>query len=166
MESNYFIERMTGEWIIQSSSYALLHMNEASCNFVNKMKWSYLKDNKKHLHIFFKNDQIDLLQKKSQLYFVKLISNSKNNNNYYIALITDRLNQLFLLKFDMSFNVINKFFIKKINENYLYLSTYINEFEVLQKIYFLNSNVKLVKVIIKKGSYCIGTFFTSEIRVS
>ena len=166
MESNYFIERMTGEWIIQSTSYALFHMNEASCNFVNKMKWYHLKDNKKYLHMFFKHDQIDLLQQKSQLYSIQLTSNSKNNNNYYIALTTDKLNQSFLLKFDMSFNLINKFFIKKINENYLYLSTYINKFEVLQKIYFLNSNVKLIKVIIKKGSHCIGTFFTSEIRVS
>ena len=166
MESNYFIERMIGEWIIQSTNYPLLKINKTSCNFVNKVQWHYIKDNKKYLHIFFKHNQTNLLQKQSHLYSIHLVSNNKNNNNYYIALVTDRLNQLFLLKLDMSFNIINTFFIEKMNENFLYLSAYINKFKVIQKIYFLNNNVKLIKVIIKKGSSCISTFFTSEIRVS
>ena len=166
MESNYFIERMTGKWIIQSTNYSLSNMDETSCNFVNRMKWYHIQDNKKYLHMFFNHNQINLLQKKSQLYSIEQVSNNNKNDNYYIALITDKLNQSFLFKFDMSFNVINKFFIEKIDKNSLYLSAYINKFEVLQKIYFLNSNVKLIKVTIKKGSYCIGTFFTSEIRVS
>ena len=165
MESNYFIERMIGEWIIQSTNYPLLEINHTSCNFVNKVKWHYLKDNKKYLKIFFKHNQTNLLQKKSQLYSIQLVSSHKNNNNYYLALVTDRLNQSFLLKFDGAFNIINTFFIEKIDKNFLYLSAYINKFKVLQKIYFLNNNVKLIKVIIKKGSFCIGTFFTSEIRV-
>lgn len=166
MESHYFIERMIGEWIIQSTNYPLLEMDQVPCNFVNKVKWHYIQDNKKYLHTFFKQNQTNLLQKKSRLYSIQLVNNNKNNNNYYIALVADRLNQLFLLKLDMSFNIINTFFIEKIDENFLYLSAYINKFKVLQKIYFLNNNVKLIKVIIKKGSSCIGTFFTSEIRVS
>lgn len=166
MEFNYFMERMTGEWIIQSTNYPLLKMNQTSYNFVNKVQWHYLQDNKKYLHIFFKHNQTNLLQKKSQLYSIQLVGDNKNNSNYYIALVTDRLHQSFLLKLDMSFNIINTFFIEKIDKNFLYLSAYINKFKVLQKIYFLNNNVKLIKVIIKKGSFCISTFFTSEIRVS
>ena len=166
MESNYFIERMIGEWIIQSTSYPLLDMNQTSCNFVNRMKWHRIQKNQKYLYMFFKHNQTNLLQNKSQLYSIQLVSNDKNNSNYYIALITNEFNQSFLLKFDMSFNLINKFLIETIDKDFLYLSAYINKFKVLQKIYFLNNNVKLIKVIIKKGSYCIGTFFTSEIRVS
>ena len=166
MRSNYFIERITGEWIIQSTNYPLLNMDEISYNFVNKIKWHHIQDNKKSFYMFFKHNQIDLLQEKSRLYSVQLVSDNKNNKNYYIALITNQLNQSFLLKFDMSFNIINKFFIKKIDKNFLYLSAFINKFEVLQKIYFLNDNVKLIKVTIKKGSHYIGTVFTSEIRIS
>ena len=164
MESNYFIERMRGEWIIQSTNYPLLNVDKSSCNFINRMRWHYIKNDKKYLYMFCKHNHINLLQK-SQLYSLQLMSNKKNKN-HYIVLITDKLNQSFLLKFDMSFNLINKFFIEKIDKNFLHLSTYINKFEVLQKIYFLNNNVKLIKVTIKKGSYYVGTFFTSEIRVS
>ena len=166
MKSNYFIERMIGEWIIQSTNYPLLGMNQAPCNFVNKVKWHYKRDNKKYLHMFFKHNQINVLHQESQLYYIRLVINNKQNNNYYVALITNIFNQSFLLKLDTSFNIINTFFIEKIDENILYLSAYVNKFKVLQKIYFLNNNVKLIKVIIKKGSSCIGTFFTSEIRVS
>ena len=152
MVSNYFIERMMGEWIIQSTNYPLLNMDQNSCNFVNRMKWHYIQDNKKYLPMLSKHHQKNLLQKESQLYSIQMVNDNKNNNNYYIALINDRFNQSFLLKFDISFNIINKFFIEKTDENFLYLSAYINKFKVLQKIYFLNNNVKLIKVIIKKGS--------------
>ena len=166
MRLNSFIKRMIGKWIIQSTNYSLLNTNEISCNFVNKMRWHYIQENKECLDKLFKHNHIDLLQKKTLLYSVQLINDNKNNNNYYLALITDQLNQSFLLKFDASFNMINKFFIKKIDEDSLYLSTYVNQFEVLQKIYFLNNNVKLIKVTIRKGSSYIGTLFTSEIRIS
>ena len=166
MDSNNFTQQMTGTWITQSTYYSLFNKNETSCNFVNKIEWLYLKNNIKYLKSLSQQNQVNFLQKNTYLYHIQL--NNKNNahEDYYLTLKIDSFNKASLLKFDNSFKLINKFFIREITDNYLCLLTYVNSYEVLQRIYFLNQNVKLIKVIIKKQQDYVGTSFTSEIRIS
>lgn len=166
MDFNNFTKQMTGTWITQSTYYSSLNISETSRNFVNRVEWLYLKNNIEYLKLISKENQVNLLQENLYLYHIKLNNNRKKNGDYYLTLKIDQFNKAYLLKFDTSFNLINQFFIKEITENYLCLLAYVNNYEVLQKIYFLNQNVKLIKVTIKRQHYSIGTSFTSEIRIS
>jgi len=166
MDFNNFTKQMIGTWITQSTYYSSFNISETSCHFVNRVRWLSLKNNIKYLKLMSKKNEVNLLQKNIYLYHVQLNNHRKKNNDYYLALKIDQSNRAYLLKFDASFNLINQFFIKEITENYLCLSTYVNNYEILQKIYFLNQNVKLIKVTINKQHYHIGTSFLSEIRIS
>lgn len=166
MDSNDFTKQMIGTWITQSTYYSSLNIAETSYNFVNRIKWLYLKNHIKYLKLMSKENEVNLLQKNIYLYHIQLNNNRKKNDDYYLTLKIDSSNRAYLLKFDTSFNLINQFFIQEITENYLSLLAYVDNYEVLQKIYFLNQNVKLIKVTIKKQHYYVGTSFTSEIRIS
>ena len=166
MNSNNFTKQMIGTWITQSTYYLSLNIGETSCDFVNRIKWLYLNNHIKYLKLMFKENEVNPLQKNISLYHIQLNNNRSKSSNYYLTLKVDQSNRAYLLKFDTSFNLINKFLIKEITENYLCLLAYVHNYEVLQKIYFLNQNVKLIKVTIKKQNYYIGTSFTSEIRIS
>jgi hypothetical protein len=166
MKPNNFRQQMTGTWITQSTYYSLLNKNETSCNFVNKIEWLYLKNNLTYLKSLSKNNQVNFLQKNMDLYHIQLSNKQNKDEDYYLTLQIDPCNKAYLLKFDNSFKLINKFFIKEITDSSLCLLGYVNSYEVLQRIYFLNQNVKLIKVIIKKNQNYIGTSFTSEIRIS
>lgn len=161
MDSNNFAKQMTGTWITQSTYYSLLNIRGISCNFVNKIDWLYLKNHIKYLKSLSNKNQ-----KNIYLYYVQLNNHRKKNTNYYLTLQIDKFNKVSLFKFDTSLRLVNQFFIHEIAENYLCLLAYVNSYEVLQKIYFLNQNVKLIKVTIKRQDCYIGTSFTSEIRIS
>lgn len=166
MDSNNFAKQMTGTWITQSTYYSLLNIRGISCNFVNKINWLYLKNHIEYLKSLSNKNRINFLQKNIYLYYVQLNNHTKKNNYYYLTLQIDKFNKVSLLKFDNSLKLVNQFFINEVAENYLCLLAYVKNYEVLQKIYFLNQNVKLIKVTIKRQDCYIGTSFTSEIRIS
>lgn len=166
MDPRNFTKQMTGSWIAQSTYYSPINIRATSCDFVNRIKWLNIKKTVQYLDSLSKKNQIDLSSNNIYLYYIQLSNNIYKDGDYYIILMIDQFNQAYLLKFDISFKLINKFLIKEITENYLCLLTYVNTFQVLQKIYFLNRHVKLIKVTIKNQQNYIGTSFTSEIRIS
>ena len=166
MDPNNFTKQMTGDWIAQSTQYSALNIGSPSCDFVNRIKWLYIKNSAQYLNSLSKENQINLSPNNIDLYHIQLNNNIYKNGDYYIILMINQFNQAYLLKFDISFKLINKFLIKEIADNYLCLLTYVDTSQVLQKIYFLNQHVKLIKVAIKNQQHYFGTFFTSEIRIS
>lgn len=166
MDPKNFTKQMIGNWIVQSTNYSLINSNTPSCDFVNRIRWLNVKNPIQYLDSFAKENQIDLSSNDIHLYHIQLNDNIYQNEDYYILLMIDQFNQVYLLKFDLSLKLINKFLIEEITENYLCVLTYVNTFQVLHKIYFLNRHVKLIKVTIKNQQNYIGTSFTSEIRIS
>ena len=166
MDPNNFTKQMAGYWIAQSTHYSLIKLNTSSCNFVNKIKWLNIKNPAQYLDSLSKKNQMDLLFKYIHLYYIQLNNNIYKNGYYYIMLMINQFNQAYLVKFDSSFKLINKFLIKEITDDYLCVLTSVNKYQVLQKIYFLNQHLKLIKVTIKDQQNYIGTSFTSEIRIS
>nr|YP_009502171.1 putative single-stranded DNA binding protein [Porolithon onkodes]ASB29772.1 putative single-stranded DNA binding protein [Porolithon onkodes] len=166
MDPKNFKKHMTGHWIAQSTHYSLTNIKASSCNFVNRIKWLNIKKPAQYLDSLSKENQIDLLLKDIYLYHIQLNNSIYKYGDYYIVLMINQFNQAYLLKFDISFKLINKFFIKEITEDYLCVLTSVNKYQVLQKIYFLNRHLKLIKVTIKDQQNYIGTSFTSEIRIS
>lgn len=166
MDVDIFTHKMTGRWVAQSTNYSLMDNYTLFNTFRNQVTWTYIKNHEKYMNFLLPKLQIEYIIDRIDLYSITFKDNNYSQRKYYVGLLKQKSNQFHLLKFNDKFDVINKFIIQDYSRNYLSLISYINNITVLQKIYFLNNNVKVIKSIAKKYNQYMGTYFSSEIRIS
>ena len=167
MDYDIFTHQMTGRWIAQSSNYfSFYNQDSFSCTFTNQVEWTYLFDHDKYIDIIKKNIQAPNIQNYLSLYRIKLISKEYSNRIYYAVLLKSKANQTCLLKFNEELTLINNFFIQDYSKNNFCLVSHVKDLRIIEKIYFLNDNVKVIKSIIRKNNKYIATSFSSEIKIS
>lgn len=166
MDVDIFTNQMTGQWIAQSTSYSLLHDSNSSKTFINNFTWAYVENNKKYIDLLLPKLKIEDVTDQAHLYTIEFKRNKFHQNKYYVVLLKQNSDSSVLLKLNYEFKIINRFIIQDCSAERLSLISYINQVKVLQQIYFLNKNVKFIKSIVKKHNQNIGTYFSSEIRIS
>jgi len=167
MDYNLFTKQMTGDWIAQSTNYYLTnHINQNFYTLNNQIKWTDIKEKEVYLDLIRTILKKEDIVKYISLYKIESIDVNSLSNLSYILLSQKTSKQICLFKFNKRFHLMNQFTLKDYSKNYLCLSSDIRNIRVIEKIYFLNNNVKIIKSIIKKNNQCIGASFSSEIKIS
>lgn len=166
MNENIFTNQMTGKWITQSTHYSILDNVVNYNTYINYINWTYIPNYENYAQYIFSS-----LQTKNRIHSIFLYKVKYNQINYgiktyYVTLLEYKFRKAYILKFDERFNLMNKFKIKNHSNNNLYLISQIDDLTILEKIYFLNTNVKIIKSVIQKNKEYIATSFSSEIRIS
>ena len=169
MNYNIFTNQMTGKWIAQSTNYYLRQNNNTiPQTFVNQVQWTCLQNYKDYIDILTQSFLITGMKSLISLYYVEFTDSRDFQEAYYIVCLQGSSNQMCLLKFNKKFDFINKFILQDCSKNYFSVFSQINnsDITIIQKIYFLNNNVKMTRSIIKKYNQYIATSFSSAIRIS
>lgn len=166
MNHHLFIDNVTGNWIIQSSNYSLLVNNNLSYQYINKVTWTYIQEYDDYINLLLPNISEEDSLSNFKLYTVEYTCNTFKHYKYYVLFLYEQSQLLCLLKFNSQFTLINKFKINFCSECTLHMIAHNNGITIIEKIYYINSNLRVTKVIIQKNGDNIGTTFSSEIRIS
>jgi hypothetical protein len=167
MKDSFFAREITGNWITQSTYYFLINsQNKRLKTITNHVKWRDISQDQKFINFIEFT-----LQKEKQftiisLYKTELISNLSSRQIYYMAFVRQISNEIQLLKFNEAFDLIKTSTVIDYSDNHLSLISQIKSFVIIEKIYILNKNVKVIKSVVKKNNQCIATSFSSEIKIS
>ena len=166
MDHNKFTHQMTGQWITQSTNYPLSSYSINSSKLMNRMTWINISDQTHHISSI--KQSINRINMKDSIYLYKVQFTDAFNvmNNYYVALLYETTGQVCLWKLNNKLEPINQFIIQNYSTYHLSLMSSIGNITILEKIYFLNTNVKIIKSIIKRANKYVATSFSSEIRIS
>ena len=154
-----FIERLLGHWLVQNTIYSL--SNNASNTSVNKISWSIPKDKQKFINSMRKNidkqyDQLSLIEiDNCQIKIIK----------YILFLYKTKSKTGIILKLNNKFDFLNSssFYIQSYNT--LYLDYNIKNINIIEKLYFINDNLKLIKSTIEQNDQYVTVLFSSEIKI-
>lgn len=163
MNKDYLIDQLTGQWIIQTANYSLLKRHESRDLLCNQVQWLQMSSYAQHLKQIKQycdnNDRLNM-------YCVK----SKDSNSAYstshILLLHQGPQLRSIVKLDQNFVFLNQSIVQNQSRDQLTIMSLKGNISVVEKIYFLNCNFKVVKSTIQRCNKCIGTSFSSEIRIS
>lgn len=157
------INRILGQWIIQSTLYSFT--KKQVNNLTNQIKLSHTKKQNKKFSVILKENYNNLQMQHFTTYIVEQKNSSNSNIIYQVFLFNDKIKYGYILTFNHHFAILKKHIILYYSNNYVNIS-YNNKVNISQKIYFLNDNLKITKCIIKKNHqyYCL--CFSSEIKLS
>lgn len=164
MNNVFSAVNLTGQWIVQSANYSLLMHPDYKSLFVNQIQWKYIKKHKpclKSIKRHLNEEHADNIS----VYSIKP-RYGKMYNAYYVVFIYQGSSIKSLIKLDQNFAFLNQFMIQSQSCNYLTIKSFKNGIFIVEKIYFLNRNLKLIKSTIQKSNKYAGTSFSSEIRIS
>ena len=156
---------LAGRWIIQSTNYSLLLHCKSRNQFVDQVEWVYVQDSKFYLESIkrYLNKQDEL----SNISLYRLKSGSgRLHTVHYIACVYIGLKLKMLIKLDQDLIPLNQFIVQSQSSNCLTIMSRKNTMVIVEKIYFLNRNLKVIKSTIQNPDKYIGTTFSSEIRIS
>nr|YP_009589200.1 conserved hypothetical plastid protein [Corallina ferreyrae]QBL75716.1 conserved hypothetical plastid protein [Corallina ferreyrae] len=162
MNRTLLINRMSGNWVIQSTTYSLVKKNIKT--LINEVEWSPIYDKLQNLkyirnHISKKTDAITevyILEKKIQNIQEKIL---------HIFLFNKKSNG-YIVKLDDHFQILSQSTFKYYSNNVIFINQKLKNHKITEKIYFLNDNLKIVKSVFYKNNNCIGICFSSEIKIS
>jgi len=167
MNIKNFSHQMSGLWISQSTNYSLLqNQDKISNTHTNKIKWTDVSNNLESFKWMQNNLKEKYHKNVISLCQVDFSNSQLNHQRYYVLLCQDKFSQIFLVKFNQNLLLINKFKIQVLASNYICLTSKTNTATVIEKIYFLNDKVKLIKSVVKKHNKYVATYFSSEIKIS
>ena len=167
MDNNILVNQITGLWITQSSHYYLQKNSSLfSKTLMNKAKWSDISNNSYYTNILRQKLKKEYKIKSIVLYKIQFLDTNYRNHTQYILLLKDQLDQTYLLKFNQSLAIVNKFIVKESSCDYLCLISHKHNLGIIQRIYFLNKNLKIIKSTVTKSNKYIATFFSSEIKIN
>lgn len=157
--------RLIGRWIVQSANYSLLLHPDSKNLFVNQVEWTNIKNSKLYLESIrgCLNKQGKL--SKISVYCVKSTS-SQLHSTHYVACVYRGPRLKLLIKLNQDLVFLNQFIVQSQSFNCLTVMSCCNCMVIVEKIYFINRNLKVIKSTIQKSSKYIGTSFSSEIRIS
>jgi len=166
MNYSLFNEQMTGNWIVQSTNYSSKKNSDFIEILTNKVKYTNLINTDFYLKLLSNDLNINYLNKKIEIYCIEFQAKNNEINKQYLLVLNDNNNQTIFLKFNDKFEYLNKFKVQIASKKYLSIVSENKNMKIIEKIYFLNSNLKVIKTIIKKHEKDIAISFSSEIRIS
>nr|YP_007878284.1 conserved hypothetical plastid protein [Calliarthron tuberculosum]AGA63895.1 conserved hypothetical plastid protein [Calliarthron tuberculosum] len=162
MNKILLINRMLGNWIVQSTTYSLFKKNiEAS---LNEIKWSLVEDKIQEL-AYRKQNIFPINSTNMKIYILEKETNHLQKKIYQIFLF-EKKSKGYIVKLDYNFQILNQSIFYYNSENFLSVYYKSRNNIIIENIYFINDNLKVIKSIIKKNSKCIGICFSSEIRIN
>jgi hypothetical protein len=84
---------------------------------------------------------------------------------HYVILAHEGAKLSSIIKLDQDFVLLNRFTAHYESSNQLIITSSSNNINIVEKIYFLNQNLKVIKSTVKRSNEYIGTSFSSEIRI-
>lgn len=166
MNSEFLAGKIEGNWIIQSTTYSLLKNKILTSS--NQINWKTVKnkENISLIKLLLKNIIEKYCISNSSIYILESINKKRLEKFYKFFLYNQELEKGYLLKLDNSGNILSKSEFVYKSSQYLRINHNRDGFYVIEDIYFINPNLKIVKSIIKKNKQCIGISFSSEIKIS
>lgn len=168
MSKNCLIGKLEGQWIVQSANYSLLQYANSKDLLLNEVQWFRIYDYKpylgqisQHLPEESRLNSIDM-----HLYCVKSKRNKVVRVVGYIILLYRGVQISFMIKLDQNFVFLHRFVIRGQSEDRLTIVSPKDSLYIVEKIYFLNRNLKVIRSTVHSFDQCIGTSFSSEIRIS
>lgn len=165
MNTEFLISKLTGKWITQNTGYSLIRYSEHIDTSTDQVSWTYVKNPSPclksailHLKQSNKLSEIDL-------YHIRSKNNRSIYSEYYVLSAYQASELRLLIKLSSDFVFLNKFIVQSYSQKQLTISSYDKNIEIIEKIYFLNRNLKVIKSTIRKHDSCIGISFSSEIRI-
>lgn len=162
MNKNRLIDQLAGQWIVQSTNYSLTKNLKYQDLLLNQVQWEHIdgyKVYRNQLKKYFSNNTVDTYRIKS-----------KKNNGVdvisYIVLVHQGSKLNSIIKLDHDFALLNQFMVQNQSEHHLTIMSLKGNISIVEKIYFLNCNLKVIKSTIQRFNKCIGASFSSEIRIS
>ena len=166
MDYSFFINQMTGNWVVQSTKYSLLKNQGMIDTFISQVEWIHVSKDNNYFHSVLANLGYQHVSGPPNLYCIGLLNKSSVDNKHNLLLLDSKSKQACILKYNYEFNLTNKFLITHYSRNYISMISNTKNFTIIEKIYFLHDNLKITKSIIKQHQKCIGISFSSEIRIS
>lgn len=165
MENILLTDRLIGRWIVQSGNYSLLLHPDSKNLFIDQVQWANAKNSKLNLESIehYLNRRAE--SSSTSVYCVNS-SSSQLNRVHYIACIYKDLQIKTLIKLDQDLIFLNQFIVQSQSSDCLTIMSCNNDIVIVEKIYFLSHNLKVIKSTIQNSSKYIGTSFSSEIRIS
>ena len=167
MHESLLISQLESQWIVQSINYSLLPYAKYSNLFLNQAKWLHVHDYRRYLDQIkqYIETEEKLEDYSIDLYYVKF-SNKDIYLSYYAIFFSQGSVLKFLIKFDHNFDFLAKFKVERDSRNHLIIMLQNSRISIVEKIHFLNSNLRAVKSTFYVDNKYIGTSFSSEIRIS
>ena len=168
MDRFFSANQLTGNWTVQSmNSSSVLNRSQHKNQFIDRVEWTYVKDSRLSLNLLLKNVRAYYpLLNSAELYLVKSKDSNNASSKHYILLAYHLSELKLLIKLSDNFTVLDRFFAQGKSSNYLMLRSCDQGVDVIEKIYFLNRNLKVIKSTIRKKNRLLGISFSSEIRTS
>lgn len=165
MDNNCLISKLTGRWIVQSANYSLLRSTDCTKLFLSQIQWIYLEDCSLYFKSVIDDLNIQCNIKHIDLYRIESKTSQDLYSVHYIMLAHEGAELSSIIKLDQDFVVLNRFTAHYESSNQLIVTSSSNNMNIVEKIYFLNQNLKVIKSTVKRYNSYIGTSFSSEIRI-
>lgn len=166
MDSNFLTSKLMGRWVVQSTNCSSRACFNHTKILINQVSWTYMKTSSYYLKFIMLHLKQQNEVSKIDLCCMESIKNHSNHEKHYVSLIYEGPQLKFLIKFSHDFNFLNKFVVHNCSENQLTIVSYNEDIKIIEKIYFLSCNLKVIKSTILKNNSCVGTSFSSEIRIA
>ena len=167
MHESLLIGQLKSQWIIQSINYSLLPHAKYNNLFLDQAKWLYVHDYRLYLDQIkqYIETEEKLEDCSINLYYVNF-SNKKTYLSHYVIFLSQGSALKLLIKFDHNFDLLGQFRVERDSKNHLVIVLQNSDISIVEKIHFLNSNLRVVKSTFYADNNYIGTSFSSEIRIS
>ncbi len=166
MNYTIFNEQIAGKWIVQSTNYSSKKNSDFIEILINEVKYTNLTNTNFYLKLLSYNLDLNSSNKNIEIYSIEHKNKNHSINKQYLLKFHDKDEKTILFKFNHKFEYLNKFTIKTYSKKYLSIVSKNNHITIVEKIYFLNNNLKVIKTIVKKHDTHIVVSFSSEIRIS
>lgn len=163
MNSKFFVNKIEGNWIIQSTNYSLIK-NTISTS-INNVLWKEIKNINHEMEPIVKNSILKFPTTNGNSYALESSNQKGNKKSYRFFLYNEKINKGSILKLNHLGHIVSRASFNYKNNQYLYINYQYDDFDIIERIYFINSNLKIIKSIITKNKICIGICFSSEIRI-
>lgn len=166
MNYPFFNEQIAGNWIVQSTNYSSKKNSDFIEILTNQVRYTNLINTNFYLKLLSHNSNLNSSYKKIEIYCIKYKNKNHSVKKQYLLIFHDKYDKIVLFKFNNKFEYLNKFTVSTWSKNYLSIISKKNNITIIEKIYFLNNNLKVIKTIVKKHEKNIAVAFSSEIRIS
>ena len=165
MNHNFLLNKLAGQWVVQSAYGRLLESFEPNSLFVNQIKWTPVDNSNSCLENIRRCTKKKINLNSVNIYLVESSASEKYSNKNYIVFISQQSKLELIMKFDQNFRLLSKFIVQNQSSNSLTCVSPSKHFVIIEKVYFLNHNLKISKSTIQLSRAYTGTAFSSEIRI-
>lgn len=162
MNKDRLISQLAGRWIVQTTNYSLLKNFESRALLCNQVHWTHVHEHEPYLSKIKKYGSSNSVD----MYCIKSRNSNEMDIISYIILLYQGPELSSIIKLDQNFALLNQFLVQDQSEDQLTIVSLEGSVSIVEKICFLNCNLKVIKSTIQRFNKCIGASFSSEIRIS